>query len=140
MLNSDATPNVYLFPLCDQRGDLLRALQDASISSGTRVDALMLAWLLDLPYGVRAEQAAAAILTVIESRPLKPRTAEQREMVDALRSHAFGKRMRRSTSTNAYAGEWASIMRPRRRLSATAVARRQRKTRSTRVSQDALLE
>jgi len=72
MTASAHTSNVVLFPLCDKSGVMLQALEPISQNrpnaraerSGTRPDAVVFAWLLDLPTEIDSAQAAKAVLDV----------------------------------------------------------------------------
>ena len=62
--------NVVLFPLCDKSGVMLQALQPECPGStdirwrrpGTRPDAIVFAWVLDLPTQIDSVDAARAVL------------------------------------------------------------------------------
>lgn len=97
--------NVVLFPLCDKSGVMLQALQPAPASaqakrqerSGTRPDAIVFAWVLDLPTQIDSTEAARAVLAVVRPR-LTELNAYQRSIVAELT-----KLMRTEEST------WTSI-------------------------------
>jgi len=62
--------NIVLFPLCDKSGVMSQALQPVGLHStdsrlhraGTRPDAIVFAWVLDLPTGIEPLHAARALL------------------------------------------------------------------------------
>lgn len=64
---------VILFPLCDKSGLMQQALQPATShtpasrhqNSGTRADAIVFAWVLELPEQIHSTDAARAVLHVI---------------------------------------------------------------------------
>jgi len=64
--------NIVLFPLCDKSGVMLQALEPAVLEGadsrarrpGTRPDAVVFAWLLDLPAEMDSADAARAVLDV----------------------------------------------------------------------------
>jgi len=69
---------IALFPLCDVHSILLDALKTGDMSDSTRPDALVFAWLLELPKGIDAGDAARAILTVAQSQTGWPQRPYQR--------------------------------------------------------------
>ncbi len=69
MLDSKQQTNVALFPLCDARRVLIDVLLDTSDSPGTRGDALVFAWRLELPENMSVAKAANAVLSVAMSQP-----------------------------------------------------------------------
>lgn len=62
--------NIVLFPLCDKSGVMLQALEpecphsadSRSSRPGTRPDAIVFAWVLDLPIEIEPMDAARAVL------------------------------------------------------------------------------
>ncbi len=76
--------SVVLFPLCDSRGDLSRVLNDAKQEPGTRADALIFAWLLDLPPSMSARGAACAVLSVLRAGKRKNLTGRQKALLREL--------------------------------------------------------
>ncbi|MBX2836007.1 MAG: hypothetical protein KTR35_04060 [Gammaproteobacteria bacterium] len=59
--------SLALFPLCDVHSILLDAIKTGDTSTSTRPDALVFAWLLELPKGIDAGDAARAVLAVARS-------------------------------------------------------------------------
>ena len=91
----DACPTVartgspVLFPSCDPRGVLGRALAPDAPPWQTRPDALLFGWMLGLAPGVAAAGAARAVLAVAE-RDGTVHSAHQRSLIDGLRDIADG--------------------------------------------------
>lgn len=83
--------NVVLFPLCDKSGVMQHALQPAASHSvggrrhrsGTRPDAIVFAWVLDLPAQIDSTDAARAVLAVVRPQ-LSSLDTYQRSVVDEL--------------------------------------------------------
>ena len=76
-----------LFPSCDPRGVLSRALGPDAPAWQTRPDALLFGWMLALPPGVTAADAARAVLaTAVEGRA----SEHQLALLDGLREIALG--------------------------------------------------
>ena len=78
-----------LFPSCDPRGVLGRALSDGAPPWQTRPDALLFGWMLGLAPNVAAAGAARAVLAVAD-RPGAARTEHQEALVEGLRGIAEG--------------------------------------------------
>jgi len=97
--------NVVLFSLCDKSGVMQQALQPAAPGSnadrqqrsGTRPDAIVFAWVLDLPVQIDSSEAARAVLDVVRPQ-LQQLSPYQRSIVAELT-----KLMRTEEST------WTSI-------------------------------
>ncbi len=123
MSNEKPSCQVLLFPLCDPSGALSEVLRD-STEEGTRLNALVLAWRLDLRKTVDVSAAAEALLTVAEANPRDRWSARQMRLVAELRrvSASKGGRPR---------ADWQRILRR-----SESVKSRQRKTRAGRVSRE----
>ena len=78
-----------LFPSCDPRGVLGRALADGAPAWQTRPDALLFGWMLGLAPGVTAAGAARAVLAVAGESGAG-RSEHQRALIDGLRAIADG--------------------------------------------------
>ncbi len=115
---------VLLFPLCDPRGALSEVLNDPP-RPGTRLNALVLAWRMELSEQISVSAAAAALLTVAAAKPRRQWSERQLRLVAELRriSESNGGRPK---------GEWQRLLTRR----GTGVKDRQRKTRTGRAFQD----
>jgi hypothetical protein len=124
MTSEKQTCQVLLFPLCDPRGALSEVLNDPP-RPGTRLNALVLAWRMELSEQVGVADAAAAILTVAAARPRRQWSERQLRLVAELRriSDAKGGRPRH---------EWQRLLKKR----GPAPKDKQRKTRTGRAFQD----
>lgn len=122
MSNEKPSCQVVLFPLCDPRGALSEVLNNP-VESGTRLNALILAWRLDLSETVSISAAASAMLTVAAAQPRARWTERQLRLVAELR------RISESNGTRPNA-QWQRLL---KRGGANAKSR-QRKTRTERVS------
>ena len=78
-----------LFPSCDPRGVLGRALAPDAPTWQTRPDALLFGWMLGLAPGVTAADAARAVLAV-SGRDDASLSAHQRSLIEGLRDIASG--------------------------------------------------
>ncbi len=135
--------NVILFPLCDVRGALIRALCDTSGATSTRVDALMFAWRFDLLDGMDTAAAAAAVLSVALATPreswTRPQLALVRELmalskgIESTRQH--GKQNSAAPTKARQLRIWRSLV-GHPGLLPPLTKNRQRKTRSGRASKD----
>jgi len=115
----ERTSNILLFPLCDKSGVMLRALEplapnERDIHEGSRPDAIVFAWLLDLPSELDSAAAATAVLTVTRPR-VKSLSRYQRAVI-----HELAKLMRCEDT------EWTSLPSQRSRLN----SKKARRTRS----------
>lgn len=124
MSNEKLSCRVLLFPLCDPRGALSEVLSEPA-QSGTRLNALVLAWRLDLPENISVSAAATALLTVAAARSRDQWSERQLRLVAELRriSESNGGRPR---------AEWQRLL----KRGGSRSKSRQRKTRAGRVSQD----
>ncbi len=61
------TSGMRLFPSCDPRGVLTRALADGAPEWSTRPDALVFGWMLALPAGIDSRAAAQGVLAYMGS-------------------------------------------------------------------------
>ena len=116
--------NVALFPLCDKSGVMLQALTPVCPNSndsrarrpGTRPDAIVFAWVLDLPTGIDSVDAARAVLDV--TRPhWSLLTPHQRSVVTEL-AKLIEREMdtRRSTRRGGKQNRFTHIRQGRKRL------------------------
>jgi len=91
MTSSCHNYKLSLFPLCDHHGALREALrpvrQTGEPAVGTRVDAVLFAWMLSLPATVDAVEAAKAILLVAHSQLGVSATDYQQELMGALKRY-----------------------------------------------------
>ncbi len=78
---------VVLFPSCDPRGVLTRALAPHAPDWQTRPDALLFGWMLALAPGVTAAGAARAVLATTTALDA---SEHQLALLDGLREIAFG--------------------------------------------------
>ncbi len=107
--------------MCDPRGALSEVLNHPE-ESGTRLNALILAWRLDLPETVSLPAAASALLTVAAAQPRVHWTERQLRLVAELR------RISESSGTRRPHAEWQRLL----KRSGAKAKSRQRKTRSER--------
>ena len=84
MNNEKPSCQVVLFPLCDPHGALSEVLSDPPVP-GTRLNALILAWRLEMSEGINLSAAAAALLTVAAARPRDHWSERQLRLVAELR-------------------------------------------------------
>jgi len=132
MSNDKPSCQVALFPLCDPRGALSEVLNNQPKSDDTRLNALILAWRLDLPENVSMAGAATALLTVAAAQPRKQWTERQLRLVAELRriSESNGGRPR---------AEWQRLLKRGassfNKASTARLKSKQRKTRTGRVIQ-----
>jgi len=84
MSNENPSCQVVLFPLCDPRGALSEVLNNPE-ESGARLNALILAWRLELPEAISLSASAAAMLTVAAAQPREQWTERQLRLVAELR-------------------------------------------------------
>lgn len=122
MSNEKPSCQVVLFPLCDPRGALSEVLNNPA-ESGTRLNALILAWRLELSEGVSISAAASAMLAVAAAQPQGERSERQLRLLAELRriSGSNGLRPR---------AEWQRLL----KRGGVSSKSRQRKTRTGRVS------
>lgn len=85
-----AEAGVQLFPSCDPRGVLTRALAPGADWS-TRPDALVFGWMLALAPGVDSRKAAAAVLAVTDQQPGAMWSAAQRALLMAIEDVRVGR-------------------------------------------------
>jgi len=83
---ADAGHALLLFPGCDPRGVLSRALSPGASAWTTRPDALIFGWLLALPPEADSAAAAGAVLTVASGRDPEGWTTSQRRLLLVLES------------------------------------------------------
>ncbi|MEE9335068.1 MAG: hypothetical protein V3U65_13350 [Granulosicoccaceae bacterium] len=84
MSNEKPSCQVVLFPLCDPSGALSEVLNNPT-ESGTRLNALILAWRLELPETISISASATAMLTVTAAQPRGERSERQLELLGELR-------------------------------------------------------
>ena len=109
MTDSDHNSDVVLFPLCDKSGVMLQALKPECPNStdirsrrpGTRPDAIVFAWVLDLPVEIDSADAARAVLDATRHQ-LYLLNSYQRsvvaELAKLIEEEARGKKTMRSGS------------------------------------------
>jgi len=124
MSNEKPSSKVVLFPLCDPRGALSEVLSN-SAESGTRLNALILAWRLELPEGVSISAAAEAMLDVAAANPQGEWTERQQKLKQELRRIGDSKGVRPKS-------EWQRLLKGGGSNSKS----KQRKTRTERVISD----
>ncbi len=80
-----------LFPTCDPRGVLTRALASDAPPWSTRPDALVFGWMLALPVGVESQAAARGVLACVAADTRDTWTEDQQALLDALAAVADGR-------------------------------------------------
>jgi hypothetical protein len=81
-----------LFPTCDPRGVLMRALAEDAPEWSTRPDALVFGWMLALPAGIDSRAAAQGVLDFMRSTErVVEWTPSQRDLLEALTAVAQGR-------------------------------------------------
>ena len=80
-----------LFPSCDPRGVLSRALALDAPPWTTRPDALVFGWMLALPPGVNSEAAAKGVLACVAADKRDSWSEAQLALLDALGAVADGR-------------------------------------------------
>ena len=80
-----------LFPSCDPRGVLTRALALDAPPWSTRPDAVVFGWMLALPPGVNSEAAANAVLACVAADKRESWSEAQLALLEALRAVADGR-------------------------------------------------
>lgn len=107
--------------MCDPRGALSEVLNNPA-ESGTRLNALILAWRLELPEAVSISASATAMLAVASARPQGNWSERQLKLLEELHriSSSNGVRPR---------AEWQSLLKRGGLISKS----KQRKTRMERV-------
>ena len=80
-----------LFPSCDPRGVLTRALALDAPPWSTRPDALVFGWMLALPAGIQSESAAKAVLACVAADKRESWTEAQQALLSALAAVADGR-------------------------------------------------
>lgn len=83
-------PDVRLFPGCDPRGVLTRALAAGAADWATRPDALVFGWMLALAPGVDCREAAAGVLAVAGASGDRTWTEAQKALLAAIRAVEAG--------------------------------------------------
>ena len=75
---------VLLFPGCDPRGVLMRALSRTAPKWSTRTDALIFGWTLALSPGASRPAAARAVRDVLDANGPRRWSESQRELLASL--------------------------------------------------------
>ncbi len=84
MYGSKQQSNVVLFPLCDERGALTRALCNKADEPMTKTDTLVFVWQLELPKHIPVGVAANALLAVALAVPRESWHSQQLAIVREL--------------------------------------------------------
>gem|GEM_PF-3523430 len=90
-LASDSSSRLILFPGCDPRGTLSRALAPDAPEWSTRPDALVFGWLLSLSPWMNVARAADAVIATVRTTKGRELSLAQRELVRQLEGVGCGR-------------------------------------------------